>query len=509
MKKYLTGKEWLLVSIFIAAKLMLHFFTSTNYDLHRDTFLYYALSEELDWGYASVPPLIGIIAKISVLLFGHSAFALNIFPAIAGGISIYIIALIVKELGGKSLGLIISCMAFLLSPAYLRSNSLMQPVSFDQLFWLLSAYFIVRLLKSQDTRYWIWIFITWGVGFMNKYLISAYAISFVAALLISRERKLLFSRHFLTGSLLAFLIILPNIIWQYTHNWPVIHHLTELHQNQLVNVSMLGFLIDQLIMNFPAMIVWITGLVVFLVHKAERRYIVLPVATLFVILFLLLLHGKSYYTLGAYTLLMAMGGYAIEKYFSKAFRIVTIVLVFLLSIPVMPYSLPLLSLSAMKEYSAPMAEFTNRWEDGKKHPLPQDYSDMTGWKELSDIVISTYNSLPSDKKKNCAIYAENYGQAGAVWFYGYKYQIPRPISFSDNFLLWAPDSLTSENLIYINDEIGDIRFLFNKYEKKGEVNNPYFREDGVQVYFCSEPADTFKNFYKHKVYELKSTYRRE
>jgi hypothetical protein len=271
---------------------------------------------------------------------------------------------------------------------------------------------------------------------------------------------------------------------------------------------MVGFLIDQLMMNFPAMIIWITGLTVFLFLKAERKFVVLPVTSLFMILILLFLHGKSYYTLGGYTLLMAMGGYAVEKYFSKSFQVVTLVLIFLLSLPIMPFSLPLLSLSAMKEYSAPMADFTNRWEDGKKHPLPQDYSDMTGWKELSDIVISTYNSLPPETKKNCAIYAENYGQAGAIWFYGYRYSIPRPISFSDNFLFWAPDSITSSNLIYVNDEIGDIRFLFNKYEKKGEVHNPYFRENGVGVYFCSEPSDTFKKFYKDKVYELKSIYRR-
>ncbi len=506
--KNLTRKEWIVILVFIAVKILLHFLTNTNYDLHRDTFLYYSLSENLDWGYASVPPFIGFLTRVATTLFGYSEFALNLFPVVAGVVSIFIIALIVKELGGKTFAIIVAALSFLLSTAYLRSNSLMQPVSFDQLFWLLSAYFVVKLINTQDTRFWYWIMISWAVGFMNKYLIAGYAFSFVVALLITKHRKLLFSKHFVFGAIAAFFIVLPNLIWQYNHNWPVVHHLSELSKNQLVNVSMIGFIIDQFMMNVQALIVWMTGLIVFLFYKSEKNFRALSLASLFVIFLLMITHGKSYYTLGAYTLLMAMGGYAIEKYYNKMFKTVTVFLVVILSVPVMPFSLPILSFPAMEKYSAPMAEATNRWEDGKIYPLPQDYADMTGWKELSDIVIATYKSLPADVKSNTGIYAENYGQAGAVYYYGRKDSIPRPICFSDNFLIWAPDSVKQDYLIYINDEIGDIKFLYGNYELKGEVNNRYFRENGVKVFFCSHPTDTFRTFYKEKVKELKSIYRR-
>lgn len=344
---------------------------------------------------------------------------------------------------------------------------------------------------------------------MNKYLIAGYAISFVVALLISKHRKLLFSRHFIIGTFLGLVIVIPNLIWQYSHNWPVMHHLSELARNQLVNVSVSGFLIDQIIMNFHAVVVWITGLLIFLFYLSERKFRVLSIASLFVILFLLITKGKSYYTLGAYTLMMAMGGYAIERYYSKIWKSVVIVLMVLLSIPIMPFSLPVLNLAAMEKYAAPVADVTNRWEDGEVHPLPQDYADMTGWKDLSKIVISTYTSLPNDIRQNCSIYAENYGQAGAILFYGKKFGLPQPVSFSDNFLLWAPDSIIHENLIYVNDEVGDINKLFNNVELKGEIKNPYFRENGVKVFFCSQPSDIFKSFYKEKVSELKSVYRRK
>ncbi len=259
-------------------------------------------------------------------------------------------------------------------------------------------------------------------------------------------------------------------------------------------------------MNLPGLLVWITGLVVFLFFKEERNFKVLAITFLFVLAILLLTHGKSYYTLGAYTLMLALGGYAVEKYYSRFMKIAGLAFIVILALPVIPFSLPIMDFPAMEKYSAPMAEFTNRWEDGKKHRLPQDYADMTGWKELSDIVILVYDSLTPAEKKECNIYAENYGQAGAIYYYGEKYNLPRPISFSDNFLLWAPDSINKSNLIYVNDEVGDIKFLFKKYELKGTVNDPYFRENGLMVFYCTEPSDDFKNFYSKKVKELKKVY---
>ena len=259
-------------------------------------------------------------------------------------------------------------------------------------------------------------------------------------------------------------------------------------------------------MNLNAVIIWVTGLFVFFLFKDERKFFVLSLATLFILLLLLMTHGKSYYTLGAYTLLMAMGGYAIEKYYSKSMKVVAIVLTVILAIPPIPFSLPVLSFPAMEKYSKALNQ-ENRWEDGKIHSLPQDYADMTGWKELSDTVIKTYNSLPQDIRKNCSIFTDNYGQAGAIYYYGRQYNLPRPISFNDNFLIWAPDSVTNNYLIYVNDELGDdMKFLFKHIEKTGEINNPYFRENGLMVYFCSQPTFIFKDFYKRKVKELKKVY---
>lgn len=508
MKSKFTRNEIILVLVLIAVKLVIHFLTNTHYDLHRDSFLYYAEGQHLAWGYASVPPFIGFMAWLSNVIFGHSAFGLNFFPAIIGGISILLITLIVKALGGGWKAILISTFAFLVSPAYLRSNTLFQPVSFDQFFWLLAGYFIVKLLSTDNPKYWIHICIVFAIGFLNKYLIAAYAISLLLALMIGKERKLLFSSKMLWGVGIGFVLVLPNLIWQYTHNFPVVHHMNELNQNQLVHVNVSGFLLDQVFMNIPGFFVWLLGLILLLVFKPVQKYRSLGFAALFVILLLLVLRGKSYYTLGIYPLLFAAGGLFFEKYVRKGFQIGVFVFMLLASLPALPISLPILNFRSLEAYTKVM-NVSNRWEDGEIHPIPQDYADMTGWKELGALVVKVYNSLPENEKKDCAIYAENYGLAGAIKYYSQKQGLPEPICFSDNFLLWAPDSLHHNNLIYVNDEIGDIKKLYHSYTLKGEITDKYFRESGVKVFYCKNPNDSFKKFYATKVAELKSIYKRE
>mgnify|MGYP006278263621 CR=1 FL=1 len=501
------SKEWLLIIGLAVFKLVIHLITNTNYELHRDALLYYSLGEHIDWGFVSVPPLTPLISKISLFLFGHNTFALRFFPAVAGAISVIIIAKIVRELKGGKWAILIATAAFILSPAFLRSNTLFQPVTFNQFFWLLSAYLLVRLILTSDPKKWLWIFLVWGLAFQNKYSIAFFIIATFLALLLTEHRRLFLSKYFVFGGIIGLLIILPNIAWQHVHNWPLIHHMNELQETQFVHVSVAGFLIDQLVMNLPALIIWMTGLIVFLFFRAEKDYRALGFLYLFIILILILFQGKSYYTLGIYPMLFALGGYAISKYFHTTLDYVVIGLTLLISLPLIPFSLPVYSHQKMAAYSKPVAEFTNRWEDGSINKIPQDYADMTGWKALASIVADFYHSLPDTTKSRCLIYAEDYAEAGAIRFYGKERGLPEPIGFNDNFILWAPDTIDKSPVIYINEEVGDIKQLFDKYEVIGQVDNKYFRGNDLKVFFCTQPKDVLPVFYREKVGALKSIYK--
>lgn len=499
----------LLIALFAITKLCLHLFTSTNYELHGDAFLYYSLGKHLDWGYASTAPLIALLSSIATFIFGDTTFALRFFPAVFGGISVIFIAKIVMQLKGGSWAIIISSLAFIASPAYLRVNSLFQPVFLNQFFWLLFTYYFIKLLNSKSEKYWIYIGITFGLAFLNKYSIAFLGLAFFVTISLSDYRRIIISKYFLLAIGIAGLIMTPNLIWQYEHAWPVVTHMTELKETQLNNNDYFGFLIAQLIMNLPGIIVWLTGLLVFLLKKEEKRFRVIAIVFLLTIAIIALLQGKPYYTLGIYTTLLAFGGYAIEKYFSNILKYGVLIFCIFISIIMLPLSLPILTIENLEEYSKPSAEFTNRWEDGKIYNIPQDFADMNGRKDLLSIVINTYNQLSENEKRNCAVYTESYSTAGAILFYGEKHNLPEPICFHDSFLFWAPDSLNSTVIIYINNNIADLKQLFDDVQIIEQYQNKYSRENGNYIAICRKPKAILPDFYANKVTELKKRYKKQ
>jgi hypothetical protein len=501
---------WLIAIGFVLVKLLIHFLTSTTYELHRDEMLYFAQGLHPAFGYLSTPPFIGFLAFLIHGFLGYSEFGIKLFPALAGAGSFIIIALFVKEFGGKNLALIIACTGYLASGAFLRTGSLFMPVIFDQFFWFLSSFLVFKMVIRNNPRLWIWIGLVFGLSFINKYSIAFFGFSLVTALLLTEHRKLLLSKYLLYGILIGLIVITPNLIWQHYHNWPVVHHMILLKQTQLVNVSVKGFLIDQILSFIPAIFIWLPGLLVILISVREKKYRFVSYAFILVVSLLLLARGKSYYTQGAYPMLMVAGGYMLEKYLRNRWVYLNyFILIFALGLSffALPLELPVASFETLKKYCDPQTGITQRWEDGKIHPIPQDYADMTGWKELAGIVAKAYNNLDDSVKKRCAIYAENYGQASAILFYGHQYGLPDPISFDDNYLFWAPDTISNGPLIYVNHEVGDMDELFYNYPEIGRVSNEYFREKGLMVLLCTHPKEQWKAFYARKVKSLKSFYK--
>ena len=408
---------------FVLLKLLIHLFTSTNYGFHRDEFLYLDQGNHLGWGYMEVPPMIAFLSVLAKGL-GGSLFAVRLLPALIGALSIYIIGRMAKEMGGGLWAIVFACLAFLLSPAFLRSNALFQPVSFNQFFWLLSAYYLFKLIHTNNTRYWYAIGITAGFGFLTKYSIVFYFIGLILAFLLSPHRKFFLTRHPYIALGIALLIAAPNLYWQYVHHFPVLHHMEDLHRTQLVNVELSAYFLDQLFFFLAGAIVWGAGLLGLLFDKHYKNYRFLGVASLITILLIALLDGKSYYTVGAYSVLLVFGGLVLEKRIKRlGFRIGLTVYFMVSIVPFLPLSLPILPNQQMVKYcdfiiekfglDAPM-----RWEDGVVRELPQDYADMNGWEEMVERLSKVYHQI--EDKEATFILGGSYGHAGAINYYRKK-----------------------------------------------------------------------------------------
>lgn len=505
------GKEWYLILFFAGLKILIHLLTFDNYELHRDAYLYYAQSEHLSWGYLASPPSVAVVGKIATSIFGNTSFGLRLFPALIGAASIVVIGKFVKDLGGSYYAIAIAVLAFILSPAYLHTNALFQPVAFNHFYWILSSYLIFKLISTEETRYWLWIGLVFGFGFLNKYSIVFLIAAFGLSLLITRYRNLFISGHFLRGCLIGIVIILPNLFWQYEYNWPVLHHMDELRRTQLVHVSAIGFLRDQLLMNAHVLLMWIAALMVLLFYKKESSYRLFGYAFLITVLLILAGSGKAYYTLGMYPVLFVFGAYLTEKYLRKYIRPLFLALVLFMGIGLYISlsfdGIPFLSFEAAVNKDA------FRWEDGKQYDIPQDMADMTGWKEIGETVKELYVGLGTDNRDNCDIFTNHYGQGGAVMFYGKVVDIPQPISTTGSFVFWSPDTLISDYVIYVHSDLGNtvnpdslLPTLFEEVKLEKVINNQYFREDGTRIYLCKNPNDAGRNRYTELIRELRSPF---
>ena len=504
---------WLLIVLFAVLKLLIHLFTYSNYELHRDAYLYYAQSQHLAWGYVAVPPSIAVIGKIATTLFGNTTFALRFFPAVIGTLSVVVLGLMVKELKGKEAALILASLAFLLSPSYLHVNTLFQPVSFDVFYWLLSGYLILLLIARNDPKIWIGIAIVIALAFLNKYSIVFLAFAFAVSLLLTPYRHLYFSKYFLIALAIGAMIILPNLLWQFDQNWPVLHHMADLQRTQLVHVQFSDFIESQFLMNLQGLFIWLAGLFALLFVKREKQFRLFGLIYLIVVTLLILGRGKGYYTLGLYPILFVFGAYVIEKYTKRYLIYVSTLLILAMFIAL--YASLSFGGIPFNNFEEAVRKNAFRWEDGTNHDIPQDLADMTGWKEVGTKVVETYLSLDPQQRKNCAIYCYHYGQAGAVMFYGKEAGVPQPVSFNGSFIFWNPDSLSTDYVIWVHSDLGnDIKpdsllpTLFRTVKLDAIIDDKYFRENGTRIYLCQYPTEDVKKDYISRMAALKKEFNR-
>lgn len=471
-------------------KLGIHFSTNTNYGLHRDEYLYLTQAEHLSWGYMEVPPMIAVIGKVARLLFGDTVFAARFFPALIGAASILLIGVMVRDMGGKKWAQLLAGSAFLFSPAYLGSNTLFQPVSFNQFCWLLAAFFTVKIIRYEQPKYWYLLGISAGVGFLTKYSIAFFFFALIIGFLLSQHRKVFRTRYPWISLGIALIIALPNLLWQYQYQFPVVRHMQELSATQLKNVSAVNFLVPQFLFHFAGTLVWLGGLIFLIRSKHVREFRLLAWAYLALIAILLLLSGKDYYSIGAYSMLMAAGGLAWERWlgWKSVFLIPVIVL---LNLPIIPYALPLLPIEKMKDYVAYMndtygLEEPLRWEDGRIRELPQDYADMHGWEEIPEKVARFYHSLSPEEQSKLMIVAGHYGQAGVMNFNRKKYNLPETYSLNSSFIMWAPKEVRFDRIIQIDDVPQTTSSYFESIQLIDSIESPYARDPGL-IYYETGP----------------------
>ena len=465
------------------------------YELHRDEYLYYEQGRHLDLGYLENPPLIGVLAFISSLL-GGSTFWIKFWPALFGAATLWLTVRIVKELGGKFYAQLLAALGILFS-AYLRIHFLFQPNFLDIFFWSLSAYFVIRYINTNQNQHLYYLAISLAMGWYSKYSVLFFIVALFIALLLSPYRKLFANKHFWYAVLLALLLITPNILWQYFHNWPLFHHMQELQETQLQHLNKMDFVKEQFLMLLPVAFLWIGGLIWLF---KQHRFRVIAICFVAIIGLIMLGSGKGYYALGAYPMMLATGGVWAERVSRKYkwLKYAFAVIILTLSLPFIPVLLPMQQPAEMEVFNQNFGlEKLGllRWEDGHSHALQQDFADMLGWKELTEKTEQIFEQQPDSIKASTMVYCANYGLAASMKYYAKNPDFQDKV-FSENgtFLLWAPNRLYFRHLLYVDDEMpdkdDDVLNRFAAMNVMDSCTNRYARQYGTKIFFFQNANDS-------------------
>lgn len=483
------NRKNLLLLGFIFLKIAVHYFLiNPEYQLHRDEYLHLDQAYHLAWGYVSVPPATSWVSYL-IHLMGGGVFWVQFFPALFGALTLLVVWKTIEALGGQLFALVLGAVSILCS-VLLRINMLYQPNSLDVLLWTTLYFTLVRYIKSENPKWLYAAAVAFALGFLNKYNIAFLMVGLLPALLLTPHRKILTNKHLYLAIGLAFLLILPNLLWQYTHNFPVIHHMNELARTQLVNVQRADFLKEQLLFFIGSVFVILAAFVSFFVHRPFSKYQVFFWAYVFTLATYIYLQAKSYYAIGLYPVLIAFGSVYLERLLQAGWlrylRPLALIFPVLILARIFTLIFPIVSPAEIVRHSAQYEALgLLRWEDGKNHDLPQDFADMRGWKELAQKVDSA--SALVRGKGHTFILTDNYGQAGAINFYS-KNKNLRAVSLNADYIGWFDLSTKINNLILIQ-EAGDTdkgrereKPFFERIRLIGEVEDPYAREKGTRIY---------------------------
>jgi Dolichyl-phosphate-mannose-protein mannosyltransferase len=503
-----SGRPWTgslaIAGWFALAGLAIHMLTNGAYGYFRDELYFLDCGQHLDWGYVDHAPLVALVAKVGRMLFGDSLHAIRFLPALAAAAKILLTGLIARELGGGRFAVGLACLCALAAPVYLALDTLLTMNAFEPVFWMASAYVLLLAINRGNPKWLVWLGVLAGLGLENKHSMLFFGFALAAGLLLTPERRWFAGGWLWAAAAIALALFLPNLIWQIRHHWPTLEALANVrrvHKN--VELSPLAFLFQQVLIMLPtSLLVWGAGLWFLLFHREGKRYRALGWTFLAVLAIMMALKGKSYYLAPAYPMLFAAGGVLWERLAARAWlRALLVAAIALPGAAIAPTVLPILAPERLIRYQEALGFSPPKTEVHHAGPLPQYLGDMFGWEEMVAEVAKVYHALPPAERAQAAIYAGNYGEAGAIDLYGPAHGLPNAISGINSYWARGYGEPPPRTLIVVGLSREFLERNFESCVLAGHVANRYgvLNEETTRhpdLFVCRQPRQPWPVFWK-------------
>lgn len=491
---------------FIALKFVIQYVAvNPVYELQRDEYLHLDQGLHLAWGYISVAPFTSWVAWL-IRLLGNGVFWVRFFPALFGALTLLLVWKIIGTLKGNLYAQCLGATAIVFS-ALARLNILFQPNSSDILCWTLFYYIAIQYISTENTKWLYWAGVVAGFGFLSKYNFAFLLMGLLPAILITPHRLLFKQKALYMAVGIAFIMVLPNLLWQYQNHFPTLRQLDELVRTQLDNVERFDFIKQQFLFFINSIFLILIAIIALLFYKPFKPYRFILYGFIFTISVYIFLKAKGYYAIGLYPVLIAFGsvyaGRLLQNGWKKYLQPVLLLWVVVFSIPLLMVALPYNTPSQIKQHDFLYRKLgLLKWEDGKEHALPQDFADMQGWKEMAAKTDSIYASLPD--KENTLVLCDNYGQAGAINYYS-SFKNINAVSFNADYINWMPLDKNINNVIFVkyhrDSDTARLKEipLFEKVMLKARVENTNAIENGARIYLLQHALVSINDRIKKEI----------
>ena len=491
-----TAALWLLGLAFTA----LHLIAGTRYGFHRDELLTYSNARDLEWGYVVYPPVTAWLGRIELVFFGTSLMGFRFFAAVACGIMAVLTGFMARAMGGGRQAMLVSAFAASIGGAVFFTGSFMSYMSFDLLWWVATAWCVVRLLENGDARWWLGIGAFIGLGLMTKYTMAFFVIALLGASLLTPNRRYLRSPWFWCGVALTLLIVAPNLWWQYQHQVVSLAWMRSIHARDIGLGRTDNFLLSQLwqVLNPVTVPLCLAGLWFVFRRPEGKPWRMIGWMYLLTLIAFMAARGREYYLAPAYPMVLAAGAVWSE--------------IWLRSLPAPRQSRILraawrtlgiggLSLASL---ILPFAPINSAWWSVQDAVVHQ-FNMQIGWPEMARTIAQVRDSLPAAERGSVGVMAADEGEAGAVNLYGRAYGLPRAISGMNSNWLRGYGDPPPQTVIAVGFKPSELNKIFASCQDAAELWNPYgvvndtFR-DRDQVYVCRNIRAPWPEFWKHFQY---------
>ena len=452
------------------AVLGFHLALLPGYGVFRDELYYIACGRRPAWGYVDHPPLVAWVAWLVAQLAGESHLVLRAVSALVMAASVWLAGRTAAAMGGGAFARALAGLATGFVPIALSLASIYSMNVFDLFFWALLSWILVRVLAGGPDRLWLLFGAVAGLGLLNKISVLYLGAGLVAGLVLARRFDVFRSRAFWLGGVLAFAIFLPHLLWQHAHGWPTLEFMANARNEKMVPLSPLGFLLGALDQTLPVAWLWLAGVAWLVAARSAAALRALGFAFVIVLAILATAGGKPYYLAAAYSLAFAAGAVAVEGWTAgrlRPLRVVAVLVVVGLGLLAAPLALPVLSEDTLVRYAQALGEKPGTDERNAVGRLNQFFADMHGWRELAEAAARVVHALPASDRDGLCVFGQNYGEAGAIEYFGPRLELPPAISSHNNYWLWGPGRCSGRVVVVIGGRRERLLEMFEQVEERG------------------------------------------